>query len=430
MTIFLKRFARIFRSPAPVPAHLARPFLHFYLEIAWFGMLSGSTIAFLAVYATRSGASAGQIGLLSAVPGLVNLIFALPAGTWLSRHSIGKAVFWTSVLHRMFYLLLLPLPVLFLPHTQVWLIIGTTLMMTIPGTALVVGFNSMFGDVVPVEWRGHVVGIRNAIVAIVTTIFTLISGEILHVLPFPMGYQVVFGLGIVGAAMSSYHLYVLSSIVGLGSTANGENGPRSTAAGRRLAVEIRALYDRSVQSLRLDVMVGKFARIMGLLFCWHLAQFMTIPTITPFVVNNLRLTDQVISLAGAMFNMVLFFGSLGLNHATLRYGNKALVGYGIMALSFFPILTSLGGTGYVLANIVAGLGWAMFGGAMYNYILENVPNNDRPAHLAWYSLISSAAILIGSLSGPALAGVIGIGSALVLFGIARFLSGAAILRWG
>jgi hypothetical protein len=72
----------------------------------------------------------------------------------------------------------------------------------------------------------------------------------------------------------------------------------------------------------------------------------------------------------------------------------------------------------------------MAGGAIYNYILENVPSNDRPAHIAWYSLVSNAAILIGSLSGPAIAGIIGPALALVLFGIGRFLAGAAIVKWG
>lgn len=439
--IFYRRFVRLFRSPVPVPHELDRLFLHLYMDIAWFGILSGTTIAFIAVYATRVGASAEQIGLLTAVPGLVNLVFALPAGAWLSRRSIGRAVFWSSILQRAFYLLLIPMPILLVKNAQVWTIIGLTLVMTIPGTAMVVGFNSLFGEGVPVEWRGHVVGIRNALLSVVTTVFTLISGQILNRVAFPYGYMIVFALGVFGAGMSSLHLYFLSAIVGRHPAVEAENGlgaepgpegeaPRPYLNGRRQILELRSLYNRGIQSLRLDVMRGPFLRLMGLLFLWHLAQFMAIPTFTPFVVNQLRLSDQTISLAGALFNATMFLGSLRLSTVTGRFGNKRITAAGIMALGLFPILTATGGTGYLIGNAIGGVAWAMAGGALYNYILEYCPDTDRPAHLAWYNLVFNAAILVGSLAGPTLAGTIGFVTALVIFGIARSLSGVAIMKWG
>jgi hypothetical protein len=275
-----------------------------------------------------------------------------------------------------------------------------------------------------------VAGIRNALLSVISTIFTLISGWILSRIAFPTGYQVVFAIGILGAGMSSLHLYLLSSIVACRQEmGNGFAQPR-TVAGRKLALEARALYQRGVQSLRLDAMHGHFARIMALLFGWHLTQFMTIPTITPFVVNQLHLSDKLIGLAGGLFNMTVFLGSLGLNNATTRFGNKKLMGAGVMATSLFPILTSLGRSGYLAGNLVGGLAWSLAGGVIFNYILENTPADDRPAHLAWYSLVSNAAILTGSLAGPAVAGIINPATALVVFGVGRFLAGVAILRWG
>lgn len=430
MAIFIERLKRSFFSSTPVPAKYQGIFQHLYMEIAWFGLLSGTTIAFIAVYATRQGATPQHIGLLSAVPGLVNLLFALPAGSWLSRRSIGGTVFWMSVVQRSFYLLLVPLPILLLPKDQVWTIILMTLVMSIPGTAMVVGFNSLFGDVVPLEWRGHVVGIRNALLSIVTTVSTLISGEILNRVAFPTGYQIVFALGVIGAGMSSLYLYFLSRVVGKRKISPNAPTQTVTVASRRLQLEIRAIYQRGIQSLRLDAMHGHFARMMGLLFGWHLVQFMTIPVITPFVVNELHISDQLIGVAGSLFNALVFVGSLMLNRATFRFGNKRITGFGIMGLSLFPILTALGSTGYILGNLFGGFAWAMAGGALYNYILEHCPPEDRPAHLAWYSLVANAAILIGSLTGPLVAGQIGFVTALVIFGIGRFLSGVAILRWG
>ena len=40
-----------------LPAEHRANFIHLYLDIAWFGVLSGSSIAFAAIYATRLGAN-------------------------------------------------------------------------------------------------------------------------------------------------------------------------------------------------------------------------------------------------------------------------------------------------------------------------------------------------------------------------------------
>ncbi len=101
-----------------------------------------------------------------------------------------------------------------------------------------------------------------------------------------------------------------------------------------------------------------------------------------------------------------------------------------MFLGLFPILTTFGLPYYLAANFICGFAFSMASGGWYNYILENIPENDRPAHLGWYNLTLNAAILIGSLLGPAIGTVIGLSSALIIFGICRSLAGIAILRWG
>ena len=84
-----------------IPSKFRPNFHHLYLDIAGFGILSGSAINFLNVYAARLGASGVQIGLLAAVTGIVNLLLAIPAGRWIERQSTGRAVFWSSVIFRM-----------------------------------------------------------------------------------------------------------------------------------------------------------------------------------------------------------------------------------------------------------------------------------------------------------------------------------------
>jgi MFS family permease len=94
-----------------------------------------------------------------------------------------------------------------------------------------------------------------------------------------------------------------------------------------------------------------------------------------------------------------------------------------MALSHNPIH-------YYLLSILGGFAWALVAGAYANYLLERIPEDDRPSHLAWYNIILNAAVLIGSLAGPMIAGYFGLSLGLIIFGFLRLMAGVAILKWG
>jgi MFS family permease len=113
-------------------------------------------------------------------------------------------------------------------------------------------------------------------------------------------------------------------------------------------------------------------------------------------------------------------------------GHRKLTGFGVIAMSIYPIAMSLARNAlhYYLLSIIGGFAWALVGGAYANYLLEQIPENERPFHLAWYNIVLNAAVLVGSLAGPFIASIIGLGTALFFFGILRFFSGVAILKWG
>ena len=163
-------------------------------------------MAFVSIFAARLGATGLQIGLLTAGPALVNLFFSLPAGRWLDGRSLIRVSFWSALLQRLGYLALVALPCLLGSAGLILALILITLMMSLPGTSLAIGFNALFAEVVPDEWRAEVVGKRNALLAVSLTVSTLLSGELLDKIAFPLNYQIVFGLGAVGAVMSTYSL--------------------------------------------------------------------------------------------------------------------------------------------------------------------------------------------------------------------------------
>lgn len=70
----------------------------------------------------------------------------------------------------------MPLPLLLPLNAQVGTLIPATLLFTLPGVALVIGFNALFAAAVPLEWRGDVAGRRNAMLSVVYIVTSLTGG--------------------------------------------------------------------------------------------------------------------------------------------------------------------------------------------------------------------------------------------------------------
>ncbi len=422
---------RLFQHPA-IPREYRGNFTHLYLDIGWFGVLSGSAINFLNVYAARLGATGVQIGLLAAMSAVVTLIFAIPSAHWLEKRPFTKAVFWTSVYYRLGFLLWIPLPWLFDNQGQIWALIGLALFMGIPLTALSVGFNALFAEAVPSEWRAYVAGIRNVVLSITFILTSLGSGYLLDRLPFPIGYQIVFGIGFFGAAMSSFHLYFVKPLP-QGDSKTDTVTIQPVAKTERPSPRLTwHTANECYAAIRADIWQTPFRSPLLVMFGFHLAQFLAIPLFPLYFVHILNLTDEQIGIGTSLFYLTVLIGSTQLNRIVRRIGHHKLTGFGAIGLSLYPGLLSLSQNvaAYYLVSAVGGFSWAMVGGAYANYLLEKIPASDRPAHLAWYNLILNAAVLIGSLAGPALAASIGLNTALILFAVLRLLSGLAILKWG
>jgi MFS family permease len=442
----MQRFFRRLPSVTPgstqqvVPPDLQRTFHHLYGDIGWYGLLAGTTIAFLGVYAARLGASALQIGLLTAGPALVNLIFTLPIGRWLQSRPIGRSVFGSAVAFRALYLVYALLPLTLPADMQLEALIWATFLFTVPGVALAIGFNALFAAAVPIEWRGMVAGRRNALLSVFYIVASLLSGYILNNTSLEVGYTLIFGLGFVGAAMSTYHLSKLRGIRERPDEERSASARSSAtqparaicAAGRAWAsvwgVALRS-FTRGKNLLRLEVLRGAYGSVILALFVFHTAQFMPGPLFPLRWVDALHLDDGQIAVGTAFFHGTTLLGSLGFANLSHRFGFHKLLVAGTAGLSLYPLFTAFMPNFffYALTSIVGGLAWALVGGALSNYLLEKVPADDRPAYLAWYNLALNAAILLGALLGPLLASVFDLTVALVLSFVFRLIG--SLLIW-
>ena len=407
-----------------VPEEYRSNFRHLYFDIAWFGVLSGTAVNFLMVYATRLGASGLQIGLLAAMAAIVNLFLAIPAGRWIEKRHTGRAVFWSSIVFRIGYILWIPLPWLFDAQGQIWALIILAFLMAIPLTPLGVGFNALFAEAVPDRFRAQVAGTRNITFAITYMLTSLGAGFILKNTPFESGYQIIFAIGAFGAAISSYHIYHVRPLP-------EEIHPLQSAP--QTDSTLQAVPRRSIKTtLRLDIWSTPFRNVLLVLFCFHLAHYMSTPIYPLYNVRVLNLNDNNLGTGTALYYLTVLIGSTQFRRIAHRYGNKIVTGWGVAGMALYPFMLAAAQTvwHYYTLSFLGGFLFAMVNGAYINYMLENIPPNDRPSHLAWYTIVLNVAILGSSLAGPAIADVIGLVDALILFGVLRILSGLAILKWG
>ncbi len=411
-----------------------RNFRHLYWDIFWFGVLSGSTITFIAVYAARLGASSFQIGLLSAGPAAVNLLFTLPSGRWLQRRSLYRSSFRSSVWQRLGYIMLIALPWLVLNEMQIWGIIWTTLIMSIPGTLLVIAFNALFAEVVPPEYRGEVVGRRNALLAISVTVSALVSGQILDRAGFPGNYQLVFLIGTIGALMSSYHLSrIRPDQPGLPDTLLPEDALPAQAPSGKQPEHFWTWIQREAHTLiRLDLLAGPFGLFLLAFFIFYTFQYLPFPLFTLMSVNGLHLSDSAISLGTAVFNVMVMLGSLQLDKISRRFGHRGVLLMSAVLFGHYPLLLGMAQDAVLfwVVSVTGGLVFAMLSGSLTNRLMERVPQVERPAYMTLHNMALSLGVLLGSLLGPALGDWFGLREALFISAGLRLFAAGLVWLWG
>jgi len=287
------------------------------------------------------------------------------------------------------------------------------------------------------------VGVRNALLSVTFILVSLLCGLILDRLPFPASYQVVFGIGALGAVMSTLHLRFVAPSpsqprprVGrsLGDLAR-PGVVRILAEALRPGAAQRFLVRRpkpgngSLRTTAAEVLQGSFGRLLAVLFAFYLAVHLAIPLFPLQWVNRLGLSDREIGLGTAVFYGSVFVASTQLERLARRLGNRRVTAIGAMFMASYPAFMALApGLGlFLVGSATGGLGWALVSGALTNYMLETIPADRRPAYLAWYNLTLNAALLLGSLAGPAIAGLLGVPAALLLFAVLRFLAALGIL---
>jgi len=405
-------------TPAERIAVQRSNFRNLYADIFWFGVLAGSTVAYLAVYAARLNANGFQIGLITGGSGIINLLISLPAVRWLENRSLIRTAFHTAIWNRLGGFALVLLPWLFTQAQEVWAIVAIVLLTAIPGALLAIAFNAMFAEVVPARWRAEVVGRRSALLAISMTATTLLCGALLDYAPFPLNYQILFGVGAIGGIMTTYHLGLIRPVEV--ETSGDDSAPRPSPV------------PKDKRLIRTDLLRTSFGPLIAAYLLFYTTQHVPVPISPLFWVKELHLSDGQIGVGNSIYYGMMALTSIVAPRLGRRAGHRRTLVIGVLSYCLYTLILSFArdATLFWVASIVGGVTWGITNAGLLNRLMERVPTDDRPAHMAWHNIALNFGLLGGSFLGAGLVNWAGLRYGLVIAAILRLLSGIAIALWG
>lgn len=384
-----------------------------YREIAWFGQLSAVTNTFVSVFALRLGASSFLIGLRTALPALVNVFVQVPAARLVEREAgCSRVPLLWHFLMRLSVLLMVAAPLLPYPW-QAGFVVFTSVAAALPTAVATMSFTSVFADVVAPRDRARVVSVRNALLAAVATITVLLTGQVLDLLPFPLGYQAVFA---VAFATSMVSLYYLSRLV----------IPQSDTAQQKAVHPREPLHlRRSVESI---LSQRNYVRFTMAAFVFHWGLYFPIPLYAIYRVRSLGLSEGWIGALSMLESAVTIVAYFAWGRLAQRRSSRAILLAGALLVTFFPIGTALSSTAWplLLVSAIAGLAAPAFNLGLFNGLLEVAPDERRATFVAVFNMLMNVAAFISPLLGTSVADWLGIREALLVGGALRLAGVVAV----
>ncbi len=366
-------------TPAQVESNIRR----LVGDIAWFGFVWGSIIAFLQVYVVRLGASGLLVSAITYGPALVAIFWQIPAGRLMVRS--GKRmrwVLWSGLAYRAIFLTVALLPFLLIDNVAkatalVWVLSA----FITPISNL--SFLSMMADAVPPDRIQQMVGWRIAAFGVTNTVTTLIAGPLLQRIAFPLNYQVLFFLGFLGSMMSWWNVTRL------------QVPDRPPQTGHQPA------FWRQIGAM---LRFPGYTRFLVAVFALQMALGMIGPLLALYWVRNLDATDQQVSLIMSTSTAVMVVGSLLMRRMVGRIGRERALALGALGYAFYPLLTALTTSVWWLIPWAALAGFfnAAISVNLFDNLVSVTPDEDRTNYMSVYNTAQNSALFLG----PLLAGIL------------------------
>jgi len=377
----------------------------------FFAWGSESVVAqYLPLYALAFGASAAQIGFLSALVSLAGAVAFFPGArlteAWGHRKLI---VVLTAGLGARPMLLALALLPFFLEGRQViYVMVGLASVRSFMIGAAIPAWTSLTADLVPTAVRGRFLASRNMGMGISALMAAPLAGGIIVWAGFPRGWEIAWLLA-----------FVLGQISTVAYARIPEPEPAPTAAAGSAGLGRGLLADTN------------FLFFCGTTLLWNLSLYEAAPFFNVHLVQNLGGSAVWVGILAAVMGVLGLAGQWYFGPLVDRRGSKwvmAVAGLGIPFLPWAWVLVQAPWQ-VIFINAAGGFLWAGYNLAALNLLLVVSPDEKRPTYTAAYQSTVYFSAFLGPLTGGFLAEAYGYRFLFGLSGVGRMLGTLLFIRW-
>ncbi len=389
---------------------------YLYREIAWAGISNGVLGGFLSIFALRLGATAFEVGLLTTGPAIAGILVPLPASRLLRRMWSKAVVFAPLAMFRMVFAVVAAIPLLPGP-LRVPVLVSSYTLLAAPSCFFNTGFVPLLGKLLSRDIRAHVVGVRNTVVGLTTTITVLAVGKVLDALPFPINFQIVFLIGLVAAQTSTF-LVSHVRLPALNEQAPAARNPGEGEGARANTPHTKMFWCHTISAVVFSLGIAVPAALYPIV-----------------LVDKLHATNGWIGGLATLTNLASVVCTPLWSRAAMRRGNRVVLVAGAIGFTLVPLGASLVPSVAAYVPVSLGMGAFMAGInlGLFQCLLDVAPESRQTHYTAMYSMLVNGAGALGPLLGTTVLVTVGMTQAfmvaefcVLLGGVLFWLVGAAL----
>ena len=395
-----------------------------------FGNITGGVL--LSNFLLQLGASPMEIGMLSSVPMVVNLL--QPLGAYLSERTTSRHWYnvWIYGPSRLLWLILvLGIALNTWNHTDPHQLIGCALAIVLV-TNVVGAFGSAnwltwMAVLVPERLRGRYFGIRNSAISLTALLSVPLLGVAVSTWPggVMQGYGVLLFVGVVIGLISLFCQFFMADV----------NPQEQARAHQGQEVKEPSQLESASSLLQLSSHLDpNFLRFLVYFGFWAFAVNISSPFFSLYLLDNLNIDVSWVTIyssltSAATLVMMVIWGKLA-----DRIGNRPLLVFvGILAAVTPLLWLGLGADQvsiwfwFPLLHLFMGGSWAAIDLCTNNLQMAVAPKRQQASYFAIAAAVSGVAGAIGTTAGGALAQFVDVGGLPGLFALSAALRLVALL---
>jgi hypothetical protein len=384
------------------------------VDSVFIGIVTASG-TFLPVFLLRLGASANDVGLLTALPALTAFALAIPFGRWLQGrrnivpwYSRMRLAAWASYAVMAVVAALLPREQAIPAMLVVWALAS------LPSTAGLVAFPIVMDGAAGRDGRFDLLGRRWAIAGTSTAIAVALGGQFLSAVPFPTNFELLFAMvsiAGVGSFLQSSRIVIPDQV------------PPPSVAQVPIGQRLRGLWS-------LVLADREFIRFELRALVYTLSIGLAMPVLPLFYVHEVAAPDAWIGIIGAALNAGSVLGYLAARQIARRSSGAMTLLPWMLAAALAPaILAAIGWLPAVAAiAFVMGVVGAGVQLAMFDQFMRRVPLEHGVTFSSVDQSVQNLALVLAPNVGGVIAVAFGIRTALLVVALVGAVA-FALFAW-